>query len=199
MARVFGAPKLENDPKVQVKESLQCPICQESMTTLRQLNQHIDDSHGPGMDTSLKTPRAKPEPSEESIKKSHWKTYKPDMKCHHEKCPKILGPRNGIVHCRCCGNIFCSAHTKYRMRLDSNADHSTSGSWARVCVDCFTGREGYNDLSGSSRDQTQLFKQLRRKHVDSLALHRNQLEYRLFKLIDSLKHHGKLPWSQAQA
>ncbi|KAJ3280227.1 carboxypeptidase Y-deficient [Borealophlyctis nickersoniae] len=52
----------------------------------------------------------------------------------------------------------------------------------RVCITCYTGRDGYDDTRGVSRNRTQTFLALRKVRVGKVHLEANKLEKRLEKL-----------------
>lgn len=224
--------------------ALACPICQESMVTLAQLNRHLDDAHSEvaqpeqeqlrswfrkkmdrarqlqsvatvldslgvkdgseysGADTGpassgTSTPTAHGVAGgaggagggrgtpDDMITRKHWQKRVGGESC--TACGKALNARNGCVHCRHCGLLFCSADTAFRMKLDADARPDPgSGVWARVCEGCYTARPGWTDVSGTSRDLTRDFGRARRVHVDRQQLESNRLEKRLVRLVSRL-------------
>lgn len=191
-------------PESSSAMSLTCPICEETMLTLMQLNRHIDDVHGDGKGrprANGEKPHTKPRPTDEMVTKRHWKHPGPGQTCHYPDCRRKLGPRNGSRHCRHCGNIFCHGHSRYRMKLSRDAHHQPNGGiWCWVCKTCYTGREGYNDTTGAERDLTQGFKKIRQAKIDVQELSVNKLENRLRRLVEeSIENQSSGPWWKPKA
>ncbi|QNP99125.1 YALIA101S03e22034g1_1 [Yarrowia lipolytica] len=193
-------------PESHSATSLTCPICEETMLTLMQLNRHIDDVHGDGKvkgktRASSEKPHTKPRPTDEMVTRRHWKHPGPGQTCHYPDCKRKLGARNGSRHCRHCGNIFCHGHSRYRMKLSRDAHHQPKGGiWCWVCKTCYTGREGYNDTTGTERDLTQEFKKKRQAKIDIQELSVNKLENRLRRLAEeSIENESSGPWWKPKA
>ena len=215
-----------------------CPICQEDMLTLLQLNRHLDDAHKEVQRVKNETvsawfkkrvAEAKKSPavvalnqklnkldmedrkfgevsflnatespvlitenaervlSEQQVDQSHWQRITESNVCSEPTCGKPLVSRNGRVHCRCCGRLFCELHTLYQMKLGRNARHEpVQGLWCRVCENCFKSRLGYNDYEGLMINKFHLYLALRKPTVEKEHLEFNRLEKRLSKLVESL-------------
>lgn len=140
-------------------DNLQCPICNEDMVSLLQLNRHIDDVHGSG-NIDDETPPLKRTPQRRTIKldlfdnnlgfslsdnsegsdiqtrqllRSHWKhpsATKANV-CFHRGCSRVLNVKNGVVNCRKCGELFCNFHTRYRVRLCNSTSKTPEYSSVR--------------------------------------------------------------------
>lgn len=156
-------------------ELLECPICGEDMISLPQLNQHLDDRHGPeqseapkrrtlsldmhdlshafGLSDASRGDHANSESQGTGkLSRKHWKRPDPGRKvsCTAPECPKILSVKTGVVNCRRCGDLFCNSHCLRRARLinspHGNPEYSPrSGVLVRVCESCFAGRPAATD------------------------------------------------------
>lgn len=125
--------------------------------------------------------------SEEKVSRDHWKKPHGNDICSFSECSKFLGPRNGIVNCRCCGKLYCSEHTMYQMKLSKTAKHDPAhGYWCRVCETCYESRSGYNDLEGVTKDITSTFKIVREQKSRDRELESHRLQKRLMTLIREL-------------
>ncbi|CAG8186083.1 unnamed protein product [Penicillium salamii] len=124
---------------------------------------------------------------EDLITKEHWQTSYLYDECLEPSCGKRLNATNGCVNCRSCGKLFCEEHTMYQMKLSRAAHHEpVRGIWARVCETCYKSREGYNDHNGTTRNQTDAFKSIRKQTVDKDFLEISRLEKRLTRLTQLL-------------
>ncbi|KAJ5475616.1 Zinc fingerFYVE/PHD-type [Penicillium diatomitis] len=133
---------------------------------------------------------------EDLITKDHWQVVGFHDNCLEPSCGKRLNSTNGCVNCRKCGKLFCEEHTMYQIKLSRSAHHEpVRGIWARVCETCYKSREGYNDHNGASRDQTDVFKKIRKQTVDKALLEVSRLETRLTRLTQLL---ANLPPEQIQ-
>ncbi|ANB14941.1 Pep7p [Sugiyamaella lignohabitans] len=145
------------------------------------------------------TPRRNVQDKSEAVTRKHWKNHGTGPagrdKCSYPTCDKLLVSRNGAIHCRQCGQLFCREHSMYQMKLaPQTARHDpTSGSsvWCRVCQTCYESRPGYNDHSGTVHDLSAYFLQVRQKQVDINELEVNRLEKRLIRLIRALADLGE--------
>ncbi|PRT53088.1 Vacuolar segregation protein PEP7 [Wickerhamiella sorbophila] len=186
------SPAVENDPLINPKPEepvLACPICNETMISLTQLNQHLDDEHSdksPIVPIGLaNAPKSKKSLSSANISRKHWVEAAPGQTCAHESC-SVPVERNGI-NCRQCGLLFCRPHSVYAKKLEKSAQPDpANGIWARVCRGCFESRPGFDDNSGMLRDLTFSFKKKRQTHVDSRRLVVERLENRMVKLVVGL-------------
>ncbi|KAG4025429.1 hypothetical protein MFRU_058g00140 [Monilinia fructicola] len=135
----------------------------------------------------ISTPElSRPDP-DEVITRTHWQKSGFNDICTEPICGKRLGAVNGNINCRKCGRLFCEDHTMYQIKLSRSAQHEpVRGLWCRVCETCFKSREGYNDHNGYTRDHTNDFMAMRRKHVDKAYLEISRLEKRLTKLTQLL-------------
>lgn len=137
----------------------------------------------PKRNTALRATKA----SEEKVSRAHWIKPQGNDKCSFSECTKFLGPRNGIVNCRCCGKLYCSEHTMYQMKLNKNAKHDAAhGHWCRVCETCYESRPGYNDFEGITKDITFTFKRVREEKSRDRELESHRLQKRLMTLIREL-------------
>ncbi|KAJ3400932.1 carboxypeptidase Y-deficient [Chytriomyces hyalinus] len=135
------------------------------------------------------------------ITRKHWQKENEmnSMSCNSAQCDKVLissgvkmgkmvvgaaGVGNVSVHCRKCGKIFCEEHVSWQMRLNvKDAKHDTVGGlWCRVCYTCFSGRDGYTDSNGVTRNRTASFLMFRKNMSDVVSLEINKLESRYEKL-----------------
>ncbi|KAJ5594025.1 uncharacterized protein N7459_000233 [Penicillium hispanicum] len=133
---------------------------------------------------------------EDLITKEHWQAGCLYDTCLEPLCGKRLNATNGCVNCRMCGKLFCEEHTMYQMKLSRSAQHEpVRGIWARVCETCYKSREGYNDHTGATRDQTSFFRSIRKQMVDKDTLEVSRLEKRLTRLTQML---ASLPPDQIQ-
>jgi len=74
-------------------------------------------------------------------------------------------------------------HTNFSMRLSESAKpDSNSPFWYKVCQNCYTSREGYNNTEGQRRDLTNTFLETRKSNIEKLCLEENLLIHRLEKL-----------------
>lgn len=183
---ISPSPVVENDPLINPKpeeSALACPICNETMISLTQLNQHLDDEHSDKSPiVPANTTKAKKNVSSATISRKHWSEATPGQVCAHKGCP-VAVDRNGI-HCRQCGLLFCRPHSVYAKKLDKSAQPDPAdGIWARVCRGCFESRPGFSDNLGLLRDLTFSFKKKRQTHVDSHRLIVERLENRMVKLV----------------
>ncbi|KAH7376921.1 VAC1 protein [Plectosphaerella cucumerina] len=196
---------------------LTCPICEEEMMTLLQLNRHIDDIHQELPEVEQDEVRTwfdkqvnkakrfqplsiinqklrgldvfEPPDPDELITRAHWQRQTMNDRCTDPPCGRSLGAVNGSINCRKCGRLFCEEHTMYQMKLSRSAQHEpVRGYWARVCETCYKSREGYNDHHGASTDHTRVFSELRRKRVERQTLEISRLEKRLTTLTRLLTH-----------
>ncbi|KAI8838859.1 FYVE zinc finger-domain-containing protein [Chytriomyces cf. hyalinus JEL632] len=135
------------------------------------------------------------------ITRKHWQKENEmnSMSCNSPQCDKVLissgvkmgkmvvgaaGVGNVSAHCRKCGKIFCEEHVSWQMRLNvKDAKHDTVGGlWCRVCYTCFSGRDGYTDSNGVTRNRTASFLMFRKNMSDVVSLEINKLESRYEKL-----------------
>lgn len=145
------------------------------MISLPQLNQHLDDRHGPeqseapkrrtlsldmhdlshafGLSDAGRGDHANTETNGTSkLSRKHWKRPDPGRKvtCTAPECRKTLSVKTGVVNCRRCGDLFCNSHCLRRVRL-TNDPHGvplyspTSGVLVRACESCFAGRPAATD------------------------------------------------------
>lgn len=76
--------------------------------------------------------------------------------------------------------LFCEEHVGYQMRLSPNTEHNPDvGFWFRVCFECYTSREGYNDVDGATTDHSLAFLAARQVHADKIVFEARRLEKRL--------------------
>lgn len=146
---VLDSPTLPENPTELRLESIKCPICEEEMVNLLQLNRHLDDIHG--NDGARKSTSPSKAPQRRTIKldlydnnmgfglsdnlateiagkrgaslsRSHWKQPSSTHSnvCSHRGCKTVLNVKNGVVNCRKCGRLFCDRHTSYRARLSND-------------------------------------------------------------------------------
>ncbi|ORX44338.1 hypothetical protein BCR36DRAFT_586194 [Piromyces finnis] len=180
----------------------ECPICNEEIFGIFQLNNHLDIVHTENQSgnvilsifrktqkitediTGAKTNIKNVQPI---INKSHWEKSSIDDKCSYPECKKQLGIRNGKQNCYCCGKLFCDMHTNFSMRLSELAKpDSNSPNWFKVCQSCYTSREGYNNAEGQHKSLTHIFLEARKNNIEKLCLEENLLILRLEKLAKSL-------------
>ncbi|KAJ5347348.1 uncharacterized protein N7506_000601 [Penicillium brevicompactum] len=151
-----------------------------------------ENQGAPVLSRPLATHAETPEPPrpldpEDLITKEHWQTSYLYDECLEPSCGKRLNATNGCVNCRSCGKLFCEEHTMYQMKLSRAAHHEpVRGIWARVCETCYKSREGYNDHTGTIRNQTDTFKSIRKQTVDKDFLEISRLEKRLTRLTQLL-------------
>jgi rabenosyn-5 len=72
------------------------------------------------------------------------------------------------------------------MRLSNYAIPDSDGFWARVCVLCYTSRDGYADEIGVMRIRSSYFTRLRKEKTAKSDLEANVVEKRLTKITDSI-------------
>lgn len=121
------------------------------------------------------------------VTRAHWQKPTGFDRCSDIVCEKPLSARNGSVNCRKCGKLFCSAHTRYQMKLNQNANHDPiNGIWSRVCETCYKSRPGYSDTTGVARDRFSDLLKKRRALAEKRDLEVIKLENRLVKLIKIL-------------
>lgn len=200
-------------------EKLICPICDEDMVSLIQLNRHIDDIHtGTGTEAA---PRKK-RPLKKMVKldlfddsygfglsdttgeviegstdqgpkslltRAHWKQPVPGKPnfCSRKGCEKPLNVKTGVVNCRKCGLLFCSDHTRDRVRL-SNASkgppqYDSYGVLARSCQACYLDKPLVRmGTQVNSKDLTEHFSKIRSGKVVEKQAKRDILQKRFIKL-----------------
>ncbi|ORX87073.1 hypothetical protein BCR32DRAFT_16335 [Anaeromyces robustus] len=180
-------------------EFYECPICNEEILGLYQLNIHLDTVHTENKSGNVilslfkktqkiteeitGTTKTNEKPTQPVIDKSHWQKSTNDDKCSYPECEKPLGIRNGKQNCYCCGKLFCDMHTNFSMRLSESAKpDSNSPFWYKVCQSCYTSREGYNNTEGQRRNLTNAFIEARKNNIEKLCLEENLLILRLEKL-----------------
>ncbi|CAG8716026.1 14284_t:CDS:10, partial [Acaulospora morrowiae] len=192
-------------------KNLICPICNESMINLLQLNQHLDDVHTEttiehkdstmkwvkNAQTTIMKPLSKTKKlfdqfvanvtngysQSEFVTRDHWQKEGDNDQCSYSSCEKTLNLRNGKNNCRKCGKLFCDTHCHVSMKLNKQAQHDpVNGYWCRVCEDCFKSRDGYLDTEGVARSHSTTFTKLRTKGIERAHLEGNRLEKRLEKL-----------------
>lgn len=176
-----------------------CPICNEEIFGLYQLNIHLDTVHTENQSGNVilslfkktqkiteeitGTSKSNSKPTQNVIDKSHWQKNTVDDKCNYPECEKQLGIRNGKQNCYCCGKLFCDMHTNFTMRLSESAKPDpNSPNWYKVCQCCYTSREGYNNTEGQRRNLTSSFIEARKNNIEKLCLEENLLILRLEKL-----------------
>ncbi|ODV91856.1 hypothetical protein CANCADRAFT_445 [Tortispora caseinolytica NRRL Y-17796] len=203
-------------------ERFVCPICNEEMVSLAQLNRHLDDAHtdvptsakpswlkksvakarqlptvaalnrlsrldlfdeSPASSTDdTRTPSPAPE-----VTRAHWKLPSDNEKCSQPSCRKKLSIRTPFGNCACCGNLYCTNHLKFRMRLAQDATHDPqNGIWSTVCEICYTSRPGYMDSTGAQKSLTSAFSKLRATAIASKRLEANRLENRLTRYVENM-------------
>ncbi|KAL4897343.1 putative vacuolar segregation protein [Aspergillus ambiguus] len=154
---------------------------------------HVSASHAP----PPLSEHPRPLDPDDIVTKDHWQPRGLYDVCLEPSCGKRLNATNGCVHCRKCGKLFCEEHTMYQMKLSRSAQHEpVRGLWCRVCETCYKSRDGYNDHTGSVRDQTDAFKAVRKQTVDKAFLEVSRLEKRLTRLTQLL---ANLPPEQIQS
>nr|KAJ3415039.1 carboxypeptidase Y-deficient [Polyrhizophydium stewartii] len=122
---------------------------------------------------------------EQAVSRAHWQRESPDDRCAIAGCGRALGIIAGSHNCRKCGRRVCEIHSRFQMRLAANAQHDpVDGVWCRVCEACYTGRAGYADTLGVSRNKTQGFLRLRAARVDVTLIEANKIEKRVEKSRD---------------
>lgn len=156
------------------KLKLTCPICNEDMVTLPQLNQHIDDTHSSNRSEAphkktinldlyddqmefglcdFSKSREDYSTVQKQLSRSHWKHPRPGKNtCSQEGCNRVLNVKNGVVNCRKCGYLYCNAHTNNSVRLVNEKNpknlpqYSTTseGVFARSCELCFWSKPLFN-------------------------------------------------------
>ena len=124
----------------------------------------------------------------DSVTKAHWKS---NTACRLATCAKTLGITTGKQNCRKCGYQFCDEHTRYQIKLNSNALPDTEGFWCRCCSTCFSMRDGYNTHVGIDRNLSRDFVVLRAKSRDRMVLEISKLEKRLSKITFILEEERK--------
>lgn len=73
------------------------------------------------------------------IRMDHWKADSSVHKCEHADCGKRFDLLVRRHHCRRCGGIFCSEHSKRTMSLTYDAKPTKEGgSLQRVCEACYS-------------------------------------------------------------
>ncbi|ODQ59372.1 hypothetical protein WICANDRAFT_56036 [Wickerhamomyces anomalus NRRL Y-366-8] len=171
-------------------DEITCPICDEKMISLLQLNRHLDDEHKfqdafESSSSSLNTVTP-----EITVTRKHWQKPSGYDRCFVKGCKKHLNIKNGLVNCRKCGKLFCHDHSDFRVKLDNNADYYAEGVWCKCCEDCFKYKPGYNDY-GLVNNLTEQFKQKRQSRIDEKQLYANKLEKRIINLTKTLSQIDK--------
>ncbi|GEQ68003.1 hypothetical protein JCM33374_g1669 [Metschnikowia sp. JCM 33374] len=238
--------------------SYTCPICEELMISLAQLNRHIDDAHDPESDGLSSTSEAavsqqkrmgnspsprkpvnpsSPAPQKRSLRldlhennsrfslselsessdasetvrlsRAHWRHVSPAKPtvCAARSCKNVLNVRNGMVNCRKCGELFCNAHTRYRVRLSNGSRDprarlalpvydSVHGIWAKVCRSCYMAKPSIKmGTQVHSTDLTQAFLAERRRTVEQKQLARSCVRSRFLKLVQL--HSERYLWQKS--
>ncbi|EGF79391.1 hypothetical protein BATDEDRAFT_25704 [Batrachochytrium dendrobatidis JAM81] len=122
-----------------------------------------------------------------AVTRIHWQLSTVDDRCSYSRCSSTLGILSGKENCRKCGRLYCDLHSRFQMKLASNASHDpVSGYWSRVCQLCYMSREGYMDVYGVSRNRTQGFLKVRGMRIDRALLEANKIEKRLEKITRAL-------------
>ncbi|CAB5183813.1 19868_t:CDS:10 [Rhizophagus irregularis] len=185
-------------------EQLACPICNEQMVSLLQLNRHLDDEH---MDTSIDQkdgiikwfknaqstimkPLSKTKNNISQLAMNKFNEFDINgldkqsefvTKAHWKQDVENIVCSNSA--CEKCGEFFCEDHCRLSMKLNRQAQHDpVNGYFCRVCDDCFVSREGYLDTEGVTRSCTSIFIKYRTKGIERAHLEGNRLEQRLEKL-----------------
>ncbi|KAH3672336.1 hypothetical protein WICMUC_004308 [Wickerhamomyces mucosus] len=227
--------RLENSLQTRIE----CPICQELMVSLLQLNRHLDDAHNlDGDSLQISTPSrsssgifsSQLSPNDEirnwlkktnevktkiqtvlpkqfgkfelfndgrtngstetmstesvpeiEVTRKHWQRPAGRNICSFKGCKKQLNLKNGLVHCRKCGKLNCHEHTNFYVRLNSDADYDSEGTWCRCCQDCFQNKPGYKDIA-TIRDLTSDFLSKRQYSNSVKQIYENKLEQRITNL-----------------
>lgn len=68
------------------------------------------------------------------VTRDHWVPDSQATTC--EVCPTTFTFLERKHHCRRCGGIFCSAHSKYTVTLDRRAQFSPTGTALKSCPSC---------------------------------------------------------------
>lgn len=166
-----------------------CPVCSKELSDLRRLNYHLDNDHSFGEPQELAThpvnKQVKGRHKRDGFVAGHLKAFEPGISCCHE-CGRLLRKGTGIVNCHKCGELFCGAHCRNTIKLDSHGRYDPQkGRWYVCCYKCFGARPGYNDY-GSSRELTETLKSLRTMKNEDKQLRIIQLENRLVRLLDGI-------------
>ncbi|KAA8611718.1 FYVE multi-domain protein [Pyrenophora tritici-repentis] len=199
-SRVLIGPN--DNAAARASNRLVCPICNEEMVTLLQLNRHLDDNH-----QNLVV--------EEQDEVKNWfeaqmhkaKSFqplavlnqklkgldvfesndapKPPQPSHsassstayvtHDPAPVRRDPEEEVTR----------AHWQ-RLGYRDAKHEPVRGVWCRVCETCYKSRDGYNDHHGVERDHFDEFANIRRKRVDRERMEVSRLEKRLTKLTQLL-------------
>ncbi|SCU83745.1 LAMI_0C04456g1_1 [Lachancea mirantina] len=177
-----------------------CPICEEEVKGLVNLNSHLDDVHQLGMKKAEDRegrPSKLPNGTKKhakidrhlrrqiDMKKDHWiRPIKGSSRC--EFCHQILNQENGIINCRKCGLLFCRAHCKQPVKLDRMAHYDPiRGEPCKCCLKCLENRPGYNEF-GFIRDRTAVFSKARKSNNEDRDLRELQLEHRFIRLVNGI-------------
>ncbi|TKA45822.1 hypothetical protein B0A54_03507 [Friedmanniomyces endolithicus] len=181
-----------------------CPICNEEMVTLLQLNRHIDDNHGNLEE--VEQDEAKTWFKNQMVK---TKKFQP-LQLLNQKLrgldifesnneispPAITTPPQASRGASPTPPVARQAETPLEpdevitngwMKLSRSAKHEpVRGLWYRVCETCYKTRDGYNDKNGAERNHLEHFKTVRRRTVDKQYLETSRLEMRLTRLTQLL-------------
>lgn len=68
------------------------------------------------------------------VTRQHWTPDSSTSSC--SACPTQFSFLERKHHCRRCGNIFCSAHSRYTVTLNVDASFSQTGQTSRACPRC---------------------------------------------------------------
>lgn len=152
----------------------------------------FDNSAGFGLSESSPDPNQPPE----ALSRAHWQLPKPGKTsvCTHAGCGRPLNVKHGITNCRRCGRLFCSTHTRQRVRLRSAARpgdwpvyDSVTGVFAAVCPACYGGRPAaVEGTAAYSRDRTAEFRRARLAAAETSQMARSAVVRHFLKLADLL-------------
>ena len=92
-------------------------------------------------------------------KQDHWKPDEASTSCDLPQCKSNFNLFVRKHHCRYCGHIFCSTHSKHTIPLDQAAEFHPEGFESRACETCHrqyqkwdTARSMKRKNSGDSSD-----------------------------------------------
>ncbi|EPX74024.1 zf-FYVE type zinc finger protein [Schizosaccharomyces octosporus yFS286] len=87
---------------------------------------------------SATPPSSNSSAGETALPKDHWKPDAEAIVCAFPSCSARFGLFERRHHCRCCGDVFCSAHCNRSVPLTFDVRFSLSASKLfRACVSCF--------------------------------------------------------------
>lgn len=209
--RVLGTSTNNNGklPETSIStepQAIVCPICNISINSIQELNNHVDKVHLqiPAPTTSQPKPKAQKDTKSKElhiIPTNHFIKIINNSRCTFPSCNYKINSKNPLTNCSKCGKIYCSKHNNIKFKLDQNLkilnEHSSSGIWCNCCLSCLEEFETTNQLNEPKViDKTNDFKLIRNLKNKDNELERLLLEKRFDKInqyiINEFNKHDKL-------